>query len=171
MQFFELIEKRYSVRSYKPDPVEEYKIQRIMEAARLAPTAANKQPFRLILINTAEIGDELSRVYGKPWFTQAPLVICACGIPTRSWKRRDGKVYCDVDVAIAMDHLILAAADLGLGTCWIADFDPVVARGVLRLPDDIEPIAFTPIGYPNDEPGLKKRRPVAELVNYGRWQD
>ncbi|MFC1926860.1 nitroreductase family protein [Chloroflexota bacterium] len=171
MQFFELIEKRYSVRSYKPDPVEDYKIQRILEAARLAPTAANKQPFRLILINTAERGDELSRVYGKPWFTQAPLVICACGIPARAWKRRDGKVYCDVDVAIAMDHLVLAAADLGLGTCWIADFDPVVAREVLRLPDDIEPIAFTPIGYPNDEPGLKKRRPVAELVNYGRWQD
>jgi len=171
MHFFELIEKRYSVRSYKPDLVEDYKVQKILEAACLAPTAANKQPFRLILVSTSEKRDDLRRVYDKPWFTQAPLVICACGVSTQAWMRRDGKVYCDVDVAIVMDHLVLAAADLGLGTCWVAAFDPVAAREVLSLPDDIEPIAFTPLGYPNDEPGLRKRRPAAELVNYERWQD
>ena len=72
-------------------------------------------------------------------------------------------------VAIVMDHLILAAADLGLGTCWIAAFDPVAAREVLGLPDDVEPIAFTPLGYPADEPKPKKRKALTELVRYERW--
>jgi len=169
MQFSELITKRYSVRAYKPDPVADEPLQQVLEAARLAPTAANRQPFQLIVIHTAGREAELKRIYGKDWFVQAPLVICACGIPARSWVRRDGKDYCDVDVAIAMDHLILAAADLGLGTCWIGAFDPAAAREVLGLPDDVEPIAFTPLGYPADQPGPKKRKPLSELVRHERW--
>ena len=170
MQFSELVEKRYSVRAYKPDPVEDGKLQQVLEAARLAPTAANRQPFQIVVIHTAERKAELGRIYGRDWFVQAPLIICACGIPARGWVRRDDeKSYCDVDVAIVMDHLILAAADLGLGTCWIAAFDPVAAREVLGLPDDVEPIAFTPLGYPADQPGPKKRKALTELVRYERW--
>ena len=100
---------------------------------------------------------------------QAPIVICACGIPSQSWVRSDGKNYCEVDATIAMDHLILAAADLGLGTCWIGAFNPDAAREVLSLPDDVEPIAFTPLGYPNDQPGDKSRKSMNELVRYGHW--
>ena len=100
---------------------------------------------------------------------QAPLIICACGFPKQAWVSREGKSYSDVDVAIIMDHLILAAADLGLGTCWIGAFDPQAAREVLGLPDEAEPIAFTPLGYPNDQPGPKKRKSLAELVRYERW--
>jgi nitroreductase len=81
----------------------------------------------------------------------------------------DAKPYADVDVAIAMDHLILAATDLGLGTCWIAAFDPAVAREVLGLPGEVEPIAFTPLGYPADRPGRKRRKELSELVRYERW--
>ncbi|HEY67152.1 MAG: nitroreductase [Chloroflexi bacterium] len=169
MEFSELIEARYSARAYKPDPVEDEKLQQVLEAARLAPTAANRQPFQIIVIHTVGREAELKRIYNKDWFVQAPLVICACGIPARGWRRRDGKSYCDVDVAIAMDHLILAAANLGLGTCWIAAFDPVAAREVLGLPDDVEPIAFTPLGYPADRPGPKKRKALSELVRYERW--
>ena len=164
-----MIEARYSARAYKPDPVEDEKLQQVLEAARLAPTAANRQPFQIIVIHTVGREAELKRIYNKDWFVQAPLVICACGIPARGWRRRDGKSYCDVDVAIAMDHLILAAANLGLGTCWIAAFDPVAAREVLGLPDDVEPIAFTPLGYPADRPGPKKRKALSELVRYERW--
>ncbi len=169
MQFSELAEKRYSVRSYKPDPVEDHKLLQVLEAARMAPTAANRQPFRFIVIRTAGREAELSRIYDRPWFVQAPVVICACGIPASAWTRLDGKNYCNIDVAIAMDHLVLAATDLGLGTCWIAGFDPTVAREVLGLPDNVEPIAFTPLGYPNDQPRQKRRKPLAELVNYERW--
>ncbi|MBM4466583.1 MAG: nitroreductase [Chloroflexi bacterium] len=169
MKFLELAEKRYSVRAYKPDPVEEDKLNQVLEAARLAPTAVNAQPFQLIVIHTAGREAELNRIYRKDWFVQAPLVIGICGIPAQGWVRRDGKNYTEVDVAIAMDHLILAATDAGLGTCWVGAFDPEAAREVLGLPDDVEPIAFTPLGYPADQPKSKKRKPLSELVRYERW--
>jgi len=169
MDFSELINTRYSVRTYTPDAVEEDKLQRLLEAARLAPTAANRQPFRLIVIHTAGREEELRRIYRKDWFVQAPLVIGICGIPAEAWVRRDGKSYMDVDVAIVMDHLILAAADLGLGTCWVGAFDRAAAREILALPDDVEPIAFTPLGYPADQPRPKKRKPLSEVVRYESW--
>lgn len=169
MDFSELVTARYSVRAYKPDPVEEEKLQQVLEAARLAPTAANRQPFQLIVVHTAGREEELRRIYGREFFVQAPLVICACGLPEQNWVRRDGKNYNDVDVAIVMDHLILAAADLGLGTCWIGAFDPDAAREVLGLPQGVESIAFTPLGYPADQPKPKKRRPLSELVRYENW--
>lgn len=169
MEFSELIKKRYSVRAYKPDPVEDEVLNQVLEAARLAPTAANRQPFQLIVIPTAGREAELRRIYDRDWFVQAPLVICACGIPAQGWVRQHGKNYTDVDVAIAMDHLILAATSLGLGTCWIAAFDPTAAREVLGLPDGVEPIAFTPLGYPADQPKPKKRKALSELVRHERW--
>ena len=164
MEYLELIQKRYSVRAYKSDPVEEEKLQQVLEAARVAPTAANRQPFRLLVIPTAGREAELKRIYSRDWFVQAPLIICACGIPEQGWTRMDGKPYVDVDVTIAMDHLIIAATDLGLGTCWIAAFDPAAAREVLQLPAGVEPVAFTPLGYPADSPRSKVRKPLSELV-------
>jgi nitroreductase len=169
MDFAQLVQKRYSVRAYRSDPVEAAKLDQILEAVRVAPTAANRQAFQIIVIHTAGRESELQRIYGRDWFVQAPLVICACGIPDQNWVRRDGKNYNDVDVAIVMDHLTLAAADLGLGTCWIGAFDPVAAREVLGLPEGVEPIAFTPVGYPADSPRLKVRKELSELVRYERW--
>jgi nitroreductase len=169
MEFSELIERRYSVRAYKPDPVEDDKLQQVLQAARLAPTASNQQPFQLIVIHTKDREAELKRIYNRNWFVQAPLVICACAIPAWGWVRRDGRNYSDVDVTIAMDHLILAAANVGLGTCWVAAFDPKAAREVLHLPDDVEPIVFTPLGYPADRPGPKERKALSELVRYECW--
>jgi nitroreductase len=169
MEFLDLIKTRYSVRAYKPDPVEEDKLQFVLEAARLAPTAANFQPFQLIVIRTAGREAELQRIYRRKWFTRAPLIICACAIPAQGWVRVDDKPYTDVDVAIVMDHLILAGTALGLGTCWIGAFDPAAAREVLGLPDGVEPIAFTPLGYPADRPRSKERKPLSELVRYERW--
>jgi nitroreductase len=169
MEFSDLIQERYSVRAYKSDSVEDHKLQQVLEAARLAPTAVNRQPFQLIVIHTAGREEELNRIYGKAWFVQPPLVIGICGVPDRAWSRRDGMNYHVVDVAIAMDHLILAATNVGLGTCWIGAFNPDAAREVLGLPDGVEPIAFTPLGYPADQPKPKKRKPLSELVRYERW--
>ena len=169
MEFSELVQKRYSVRAYRPVPVEEDRLHQVLEAARLAPSASNRQPFKIIVIHTAGRETELRRIYDKSWFVQAPLLIAACGIPAQNWIRRDGKNYNDVDVTIAMDHLILAAANLGLGTCWIAAFDPAAAREVLRLPAGVEPIAFTPLGYPADTPRPKERKALSELVRYEHW--
>ncbi len=169
MEFKDLIQARYSVRAYKSDPVEEEKLQQVLEAARLAPTAVNRQPFRLLVLRTKGREEELQRIYSRKWFTQAPLIICACMVPEEAWVRRDGRKYVDVDAAIAMDHLILAARSLDLGTCWIADFDLASAREVLGLPNDVEPLVFTPLGYPADEPRPKRRKDLAELVRYDRW--
>ena len=107
MEFTELIQKRYSVRAYKSDPVQKDKLDHILQAARMAPTAANRQPFRLIVTRTEGKTSDLRRVYDRDWFVQAPLIICACAYPDKGWVRYDGKSYVDVDVAIAMDHLIL----------------------------------------------------------------
>lgn len=164
MDFFELVEKRYSVRAYKPDPVEKEKLERVLEAVRLAPTAANRQPFRVLLLSTEGRKEELRRVYPRDWFVQAPYVIAVCAVPSEAWVRRDGRNYAVVDATIAMDHLILAAAAVGLGTCWVAAFDEPAAREVFAIPADWDPVVLTPLGYPADEWRPKKRRPLSELV-------
>jgi nitroreductase len=166
MDFGELIAKRYSVRAYKPDPVPEELLGKVLEAARLAPTAANRQPFQVYVVSTAGREEELRRVYHRPWFVQAPLVICVCTLPAKAWLRAkyDGKCYADVDAAIVMDHMILAAAEAGLGTCWIADFNPAAAREALDLPEGVEPVLFTTLGFPADKPKPKERKPLAELI-------
>jgi nitroreductase len=164
MEFADLVRTRYSVRSYRRDPVEPEKLERVLEAARLAPSACNRQPFRILVIPTAGREAELARIYQRPWFVQAPLIIAACGVASEAWVRRDRKIYADVDVTIAMDHLILAATGEGLGTCWIAAFDPVAARNVLHLEPGWEPIVFTPLGYSTDSPRPKQRKPLAELI-------
>jgi nitroreductase len=169
MEFGRLVQTRYSCRAYKPDPVGEGDLAPVLEAARLAPTAANRQAFRLILIRTKGREAELLRIYAKDWFVQAPLVAAACGLPGQNWVRKDGKNYNDVDVAIVMDHLILAAADRGLGTCWIANFDAAAAREVLQLPPEVEPVVFTPLGWPADAPKSKTRKGLSDLVRYDRW--
>jgi nitroreductase len=169
MEYFDLISARYSVRAYKPDPLEDDKLLQVLNAARLAPTADNRQPFKIIVIHTKGKEAELRKIYNREWFTQAPLVLCACGIPRLSWIRRDQRRYLDVDVAIVMDHLILAATDLGLGTCWIAAFNAVAARMVLGLPDEIEPLIFTPLGYPAQAAPPKERKPLEDLVHYETW--
>ncbi|MCE5213563.1 MAG: nitroreductase family protein [Methanobacterium sp.] len=169
MNILDLMKKRYSVRDYKSDEVEDTKIKQVLEAARLAPTAVNKQPFQLLVIKTQGREDELRRIYPADWFIQPPIIICACALPERGWTRRDGKNYTEVDTTIAMDHLILAATSLGLGTCWIAAFDLKAAREVLNIPDEVLPLIFTPLGYPADEIKPKSRKRIEELVRYDRW--
>jgi len=171
MEFFELITKRYSVRSYTSTPIEDEKLQRVLEAARMAPSAANRQPLQMIVIHTEGREEALKRIYNREWFLQAPLVIAVCGVLGEAWVRHsDEKCYVDVDAAILTDHLTLAAADFGLGTCWTAAFDPEAAREVLGLPEGVEPIIFTPLGYPADQESWPKRRKeLAELVRYERW--
>jgi nitroreductase len=170
MDFLELVRERYSVRAYKTEPVDEEKLNQILEAGRLAPTAANRQPIRILVVETEGREAELRRIYGREWFVDAPLVLCICGIDAEAWVRRhDGKSYLDVDAAIVMDHIVLAATALGLGTCWIAAFDPDAAREVLALPEGVEPIIFTPLGYPDTQPGTKKRKPLDDIVKHDRW--
>jgi nitroreductase len=170
MNFQELINQRYSVRAYRPDPVEEDKLARVLDAARIAPTAANRQAFRVIVVETGKRKSDLQRIYGRDWFVQAPLVLCVCAVPSEAWVRKaDGWNAAEVDATIVMSHIVLAAAEEGLGTCWIAAFDPAAAREVLGLPLEVIPSAFTPLGYAADSPVPKKRRPLADLVRRDHW--
>jgi nitroreductase len=164
MDYFECIAARRSVRAYKSDPVEEEKLERLLEAARLAPTACDNQPFKILVVRTAGREAELKGIYAKPWFAAAPLILLACSVPGEAWSRRDGKSYADVDAAIVMDHLILAATALGLGTCWVGAFDPKAAREAFALEALWEPIAFTPLGYALEAPEPRKRKDLADLV-------
>lgn len=166
MNYFEVVQARYSVRSYKSDPVELEKLQRILKCARLAPTAANRQAIKIIIITTAGNQEALQKIYPDAWFSEAPYLLCICSIPGKCWVRNDKKNYSDVDAAIVMDHIILAATALGLGTCWVAAVDVEAARAILKLEDTWEPIAFTPLGYPRQVPAQKKRKPIEDIVVY-----
>ncbi|MHB1294066.1 MAG: nitroreductase family protein [Anaerolineae bacterium] len=170
MEFTELIGQRYSVRAYQPREIEQEVLQRVLDAFVLAPTAANRQAIGLVVIRTPGREQDLRAVYNADWFaSQPPIVVCVCALPGSSWVRRDGKNYADIDATIAMDHLILAATNEGLGTCWVGAFEIEAARRLLGLPAGVEPIAFTPLGYPDDSPKRKLRKTTDTLVHWDRW--
>jgi len=164
MDFYDVIKQRRSVRSFRSTAVEEEKLQRILEAAQAAPSAANQQPVHFYVIQAPQLKGRMREVYNQQWFVDAPVIVCACARPAQAWQRRDGKNYADVDLTIAMDHLILAATAEGLGTCWIGAFKPKVLREILDLPDDLEPVALTPVGYADRQPQATPRRPLEDLV-------
>ena len=167
MNFLELARKRCSVRQYSDRSVEPEKMDYVLEAARLAPSAVNKQPWRILLIESEEKRQQLQDCYDREWFKQAPLYLIICGNHVESWKRaEDGKDHVDVDVAILTEHLCLAAAEQGLGTCWVCNFNVARCKQLFDLPDDLEPIVLLPLGYPADESvfeGEKKRKALAEI--------
>lgn len=172
MQVLEVIRRRRSIRRYKPVPVEEEKIRRVLEAARLAPSAANRQPWKFIVVKDPEIKEKLREAYPRDWFASAPVVIVACAMPGKAWVRRDGEEYWKVDVSIAMEHLVLEAAEEGLGTCWIGAFDEGAAKRVLGIPPDVRVVAMTPLGYPDEEKGpVTNRKRLEEIVSYDRWSE
>jgi nitroreductase len=166
MDFFEVIGGRYSVRAYKPDAVEDGKLRKVLEAGVAAPTACNLQPFKLVVIRTQDHLDALKKVCRAPFFTQAPLIIGIYVEVNAAWVRKDGKCYADVDAAIAMDHMTLAATALGLGTCWIGAFDAQAARDFAGLGAGFEPVAFTLLGYPASARPERQRKPLEDMVTY-----
>ena len=170
--FLELAEKRRSVRAYKPDAVPEELLQQVLEAGRLAPSACNKQPWRFIVVREEANRRALGAAYAREWFWKAPVVVAVCILTKEAWVRAfDGKNYAMVDGALALDHMQLAAAELGLGTCWIGAFDPAAAREILGLPDGVEIVGMTPLGFPGLDPNPRprSRRPLGESVMKERW--
>jgi nitroreductase len=172
MRFIELARQRVSIRAYKPDPVSEEQLNEILEAGRLAPTACNLQPFQFIVVSRKETLTELAKGYPAPWFGEAPTVIAICTLPSKAWKRtrHDNRCLVDADAAIAADHMTLAAADLGLGTCWVGAFDPKIVRKVLEVPRNVEPLILLTLGHPNEEGRPKTRQPLEKLVRRETWK-
>lgn len=170
MDFREVICGRESVRSYDPTrPVDKLVLERILEAGRVAPSAANKQPWRFLLISSRETLTRLKRCYQRPWFQDAPHILVVVGKVGDAWTRQDGYNSIETDVTIAMDHMILAAENEGVGTCWVAAYDPGVLRSALGLGPDERVYSITPLGYPR--PGYsrkirKERKTLSEVVTY-----
>jgi len=169
MNFQELIRIRRSIRSYKPTEVPEDVLHRVLDAGRVAPTACNCQPFQLVVVTDPEVRSKLKAAYRLDWFWQAPAIVAGCVEPAKAWVRNDGFNAAEVDIAIVMDHIILAATEEGLGTCWICAFDEPKAKEILGVPDGVRIVAMTPLGYPAAEPAPFVRKPLRELVRKNYW--
>ncbi len=164
MQIYDLISSRRSVRKYKKDAVDNEILQRIMEAARLAPSACNLQPWRFYVVRDSALrGQLLDR---QSWAVAAPVLIVACSVPGEAWVRKDEKNHADIDVAIAFEHIVLAATAEGLGTCWICSFDVEKAAKALNLPAGVVPVAITPLGYPDEKPETRGRKDTDDIVTW-----
>ena len=159
MNFLELVKARYSVRNYEHRAVEQEKLDYIMECVRLSPSAVNCQPWRFAVVTEPDRLASLKRAYSREWIQSAPCIIVACGNHAEAWHRKsDNKDHTDVDVSIAVEHLCLAAADIGLGPWWVCNFDTECCREAMGLPDELEPIALIPLGYPADKTVPEKKR-------------
>ena len=167
MEFIDVINKRYSVRGYLDKEVEKEKLEYVLKAATIAPTGVNAQPFKVYVIDTKKNKDELAKIYGAKWFVEAPYVLCVVGLIDKAWTRPwDGKNIVDIDATIVMDHIILAATDVGLGTCYIGAFKADRAKRLLDLDENEVPVLFTPLGYPDAEPRDTPRKELDEFVVY-----
>lgn len=173
MDFFQLAKERYSLRSFSPAPVEPEKLRRILEAGRLAPTACNNQPQRILVLQSGEELDRLKKC--TPCHFSAPATLLVCFDRRESWKRSfDGQEFGAVDASIVGTHLMLAAAALGLGTTCVGYFDPAAVRREFALPDEIVPVMLLPLGYPAQGAGPNpaqhfSRRPLGQTVFYDHF--
>jgi nitroreductase len=154
------------VRDFSDRKVADADLATVLEAARWAPTACNRQPFRLVIVRQRKRLDRLCKAYRGDWLRTAPCIIVAIALPEEAWVRRpDRKNHAEIDLAIAIDHLTLAAADLGLGTCWICAFDPGAVATMLDLPATEVPVALIPLGHPvGSPPADRPRKPLATLT-------
>ncbi len=170
MDLLEVFKKRRSIRKYKAAPIEKEKLFRVLEAGRLAPSAANKQPWYFIVVDNEEVKKKLFNAYPSEWFIKAPAIIVACADPSLAWKRKDGEEYWKVDLAIAIEHIVLQAYSEGLGTCWVCAFNESEAKKALNIPEGIRVVAMIPIGYPDEEKGeVTNRKQLKEIVFMNSW--
>jgi nitroreductase len=170
MNVMDAIKTRKSVRSFLDKPVEHEKLSAVLEAARLAPSASNRQEWRFVIVREPEIRKQLAAVAGGQAFVgEAPVLIVACA-ETDGHVMRCGQLSYPIDVAIALDHMSLAAVELGLGTCWIGLFDEKKVKELLHIPDAIRVVELMPLGYPADPSAIaKKRLPLDQIAKCERW--
>ena len=168
MEFLELAKKRYSVRAYDNRPVEKEKLDKILEAAHVAPTAANMQPVKLLVVKSDEAKEKLAKAAN---IYSAPVAIIVCADTDKAWTRPfDGMKTTDIDASIITDHMMLTATELGLGSVWICYFKPDVIKEEFKLPLGLEPINILAIGYTNEKADANRhesqRIPMKEFVSF-----
>ncbi len=171
MEFTEIIRNRESIRDYDPHrPLPKEVLERILEAGRLAPSACNLQPWKFLVVSSPEMLSEIRACYHREWFREAPHVLVVVGLKDKAWVRgSDGYNSIETDLAIALTHMILAAENEGVGTCWIENYEPSALRNVLNLSDNQVVFGITPLGYPREgfrKKGIKVRRSLDDIVEY-----
>lgn len=171
MEYYELIRSRESIRNYDSNrPVPKQILEKILDAGRLAPSACNYQPWKFLAISSAEMLEKVRSAYPRDWLKDAPHILIVVGLKGLAWTRSyDGYNSIETDVTIAMTHLILAAENEGIATCWIEAYDPAVLRDALELNENEVVFGITPLGY--SKPGFKKngvkiRKPLEEIVEF-----
>ncbi len=172
MEVLEVIKKRRSIRKYREEGISDEVLFRVLEAARLAPSGKNLQPWKFIIVRDKRLKEELAQAsVGQSFMAKAPIIIVACGFPENCYSRmgRYMKSW-PVDVAIALEHLILQAQAEGLGTCWIGAFEEERVKSILNIPENVRVLALTPLGYPDESPPQRERKRLEEIICYDEFR-
>lgn len=169
MDIYELIEKRRSVRVFRDDPIPDDILERILNAGRMAPSAHNAQDYKFIVVKDPSIKKEISNACsGQKFVSEAPVIIA--GVSTNpDYLLTSGVPSYGLDMAIALDHMTLAAVEENMGTCWIGSFSQEDIKNCLGVPDSCKVVAIIPLGVPYDDPGVKSRKSLKELVSYEKY--
>lgn len=167
MNFMEICLARFSARKYTDELVSDEDMTYILESLQAAPSAVNRQPWKFVVVKSEEAKEKLQRCYDRDWFKTAPVYVIAFKNKNEEWVRKfDSKPHGDIDVAIAVEHLCLAATDCGLGTCWVCNYDPQLLAELFPQPDGFEAVAIIPIGHisPDCLPTPKTRKDLSVIV-------
>lgn len=170
--FHDIVANRYSCRHYSQEPVSQEQILEILECARLAPSACNRQPWKFMVITAPEELSSVHASYNRDWIKEAPVAIIVLGNRNEAWHRSyDEYDATDIDIAITTEHICLAATSMGLGTCWICNFDPITLRTGMNIPEEWEPLAIIPVGKPAEDIAIpeKKRKNNDEIIQWGKF--
>jgi len=170
MDVFAAISQRSSIRAYKTKEVEEDKLKKVLEAARLSPSASNRQEWKFIIVSNKDSRKKLAKAaFGQSFIEEAPVVIVACGTESKAMLSC-GQPTHTVDVSIACAYIILQAHELGLGTCWIGAFREDETKKILNIPEHVRVVAMIPLGYPNQSPSKKFRKSLDQIVCYEKYE-
>lgn len=168
MDVLSAIKGRRSIRKYSDKPVEEEKLLKVLEAARLAPSARNEQNWKFIVVKDPETKEKLTEAIGQSFVGEAPIILVSCGTEPKS-VMRGGQPRYTVDLSIATAYMILEAYEQGLGTCWLGSYDEDKVKKVLGIPEDVRVVAITPLGYPAESPAPRPRKEFDEIVCYDKF--
>ena len=169
MKVMQAIKSRRSIRAYKDRPIESEKLQQVLEAARLAPSGNNRQDWKFVVVQDKQMRQELvSACHNQKFIGQAAVVIAACSMSPQRMMA-SGQSAAAVDLAIAVDHMTLAAVELGLGTCWIGAFDAAAVAKLLDVPDNAAVVHVMPLGYPDASPPAHRSKPAKEVICQEKW--
>ena len=163
MDFYEVIKSRRSIRAYKSNQIPEDTLDKIAEAAVCAPSACNLQPWSFRIVLNEKKRSDICACYGGKWLKEAPAIIVALGNYETAWKRPEGRPITEIDMGIVMEHIVLAAAAEGLGTCWICAYKQEEMNKAMHIIYPWSVLAISPLGYPNETPEMKPRKPKDEI--------